>query len=371
MLDKAVEIFGGKMNNNNLVDKLTIGESASFSKTITESDVSTFAGLTGDLNPMHINNVVANHSIFGGRIAHGMLSASFISAVLGTKLPGEGTIYLSQNLNFLKPVKIGDTVTAICTVKDVLNAAKGVYRIDTKCVNQNGEMVVNGEAVVKYAGGDSEKGKHRVSGDNKARNLVSQDSFYSQNELSSIGLASYGKNCKISRNAVLYNPEQLSIGNNVRIDDFTTISGKVVLGDYIHIAQFCGLYGGSEGIFMDDFSGLSSRVVVYATSNDYSGKSLTNPTVPMRYKDTDQNSVVRLGKHVVVGTTSVILPGVNIGIGCSVGSMSMISKDCEPWGIYAGSPARRIKERSQNLLELEKQLRVEEKIGGVEKLRED
>ncbi|MBD5551413.1 MAG: acyltransferase [Lachnospiraceae bacterium] len=184
--------------------------------------------------------------------------------------------------------------------------------------------------------------------------------FYSVDELKKLGLKKYGSDVLISRNAVLYNPELLEIGSNVRIDDFTTISGRVVLGDYIHIAQFCGLYGGTEGIIMDDFSGLSSRVVIYATSNDYSGESLTNPTVPEKYKRTDKSRAVHLGKHVIVGATSVILPGVTIGEGSSVGALSMCSKSLESWGVYAGSPARRIKDRSQKLLELEKQLREEE-----------
>lgn len=167
----------------------------------------------------------------------------------------------------------------------------------------------------------------------------------------------YGRNVLISRNACIYHPDQLEIGNNVRIDDYVTISGKVVLGDYIHIAQFCSLYGGTKGIYMDDFSGLSSKVTVYATSNDYSGHSLTNPTVPLKYKSSDTNESVHLCKHVVVGAMSVILPGVVVGEGSSIGSMSLCLKSLEPWGIYAGIPAERKKERSRDLLELEKQLR--------------
>lgn len=111
---------------------------------------------------------------------------------------------------------------------------------------------------------------------------------------------------------------------------------------------------------MDDFSGLSSRVVIYATSNDYSGESLTNPTVPAKYKVTDKNAEVHLCKHVIVGVSSVILPGVTIGEGSSVGALSLCSKNLEAWGIYAGSPAKRLKGRSSKLLELEKQLREEE-----------
>lgn len=183
--------------------------------------------------------------------------------------------------------------------------------------------------------------------------------FYSEEELKGLGLKKYGENVLISRNAILYNPEQLEIGHDVRIDDFTTISGKVVLQNYIHIAQFCSLYGGSEGIYMDDFSGLSSKSIIYATSNDYSGESMTNPMVPEKYKTTDKNAAVRLCKHVVVGCMSVILPGVTVGEGSSVGAMSLCTKSLEAWGIYGGAPAKKLKERSRHLLELEAELRRE------------
>lgn len=184
--------------------------------------------------------------------------------------------------------------------------------------------------------------------------------FYSQKELSELGLKRYGENVLISRNAILYHPEQLEIGNDVRIDDFTTISGKVVLGNNIHIAQFCSLYGATEGIYMDDFSGLSSKVTIYATSNDYSGNSMTNPMVPAKYKSLDKNAAVHLYKHVVIGCMSVILPGVIINEGCSVGAMSLCNKSLDAWGMYAGIPAARVKERSKKLLELEREF-LEEK----------
>lgn len=184
-------------------------------------------------------------------------------------------------------------------------------------------------------------------------------SFYEPEELASLGLKKYGQNVLISRNAILYHPNLLEVGNNVRIDDFCTISGKVVLGDFIHIAQFCGLYGGDAGIYMADFSGLSSKVTIYATSNDYSGESLTNPMVPAKYKKTDKNAPVKLGKHVIVGCNSVVLPGITIEDGCSVGAMSLCNKSMEEFGIYAGVPAKRLKERKRDLLELEKQLRME------------
>lgn len=329
--------------------QLRVGDKASISKTVSEADIYTYAGVTGDFNSMHVNAVASEEGIFGERIAHGMLSAGFISAVLGTKLPGNGAVYLSQNLSFQAPVKINDTVTAICEVQEIINEKKGIYRLKTICINQRNECVIDGEAVIKYLPNDIEKSsKENV-----------QSSFYSTSELAALGLKRYGSNVKISRRAVFYHPEQAEIGDNVRIDDYTTVSGKVVLGDYIHIAQFCGLYGGTEGIYMDDFSGLSSRVVIYATSNDYSGESMTNPTVPAKYRGTDKNRPVHLCRHVIVGTTSVILPGVTIGEGSSVGAMSMCTKDLAPWGIYAGSPVKKIKERSKNLLKLEEDLREE------------
>ncbi len=179
-------------------------------------------------------------------------------------------------------------------------------------------------------------------------------------ELKNIGIKKYGKNVLISKNTILYHPELLEIGNNVRIDDFCTISGKVVLGDYIHIAQFCGLYGGDEGIFMKDFSGLSSKSIIYATSNDYSGESLTNPMVPVKYKTADHNKKVIIGKHVVIGCMSVVLPGVNIEDGSSVGAMTLVNKSLPAGGIFGGVPAKRLKDRSSKIFELEEKLRKEE-----------
>ena len=183
------------------------------------------------------------------------------------------------------------------------------------------------------------------------------ETFYSREELKHLGIKSYGENVLISRNAILYTPELLEIGNNVRIDDFVTIGGKVVLNNYIHIAQFCGLYGAEKGIYFEDYSCLSSKGIIYATSNDYSGESMTNPMVPQKYKPTDINAPVRLCKHVVVGCMSVILPGVTIGIGSSVGAMSLVCKSLEPWGVYAGCPVKRLKDRSKKILELEEQLK--------------
>lgn len=129
---------------------MNIGEKASFSKTITESDVYGFAGLVGDFNSVHINQIEAEKSIFGKRIVHGMLVASFISTVLGMYLPGPGTIYLEQNAKFKKPVYIGDTICATVIVDKIINEDKGIYSLQTIVTNQDREVVVEGYAVVKY-----------------------------------------------------------------------------------------------------------------------------------------------------------------------------------------------------------------------------
>ena len=128
-------------------DELEPGAAAEWSRTVTEADVVLFGGVSGDFNPVHFDATAAEKSRFGGRIAHGMLSASFISTVLGTKLPGPGTIYLSQNLRFTAPVRIGDTVTARVEVAEVTPAKRRV-RLLTTCVNQRGEKVIDGEATV-------------------------------------------------------------------------------------------------------------------------------------------------------------------------------------------------------------------------------
>ncbi len=132
---------------------IQVGQTASFAKTISESDVYGFAGLVGDFNSAHLNQVEAEKGIFGRRVAHGMLVGSLISTVLGMKLPGSGTIYLEQNLKFRRPVYFGDTATATVTVAEVIDEAKGIYRMNTDVTNQKGDVVTEGYAVVMYKGG--------------------------------------------------------------------------------------------------------------------------------------------------------------------------------------------------------------------------
>ena len=127
-------------------DELQVGEAAQFSKTISESDIYLYAGITGDFNPAHINEAYARETTFKNRIAHGMLVAGLISAVIGTRLPGPGTIYVNQSLNFLAPVQIGDTITATVEVLEKLDKKKILLK--TVCLNQDGKNVLNGEALV-------------------------------------------------------------------------------------------------------------------------------------------------------------------------------------------------------------------------------
>ena len=178
------------------------------------------------------------------------------------------------------------------------------------------------------------------------------NSFYRPEELKKIGFKSIGENVLISKNTTIYGAEQMVVGSNVRVDDFCVLSGKINLGDYTHVAAYCCLFGGDKGITMEDFAGLSSRCAVYAVSDDYSGKAMTNPMVPIKYRNVFGKEVV-LKKHTIIGSGTTILPGVTIGIGASVGSMSLVTNEIAPWGIYIGIPCRRIKERSQNILELE------------------
>jgi 3-hydroxybutyryl-CoA dehydratase len=127
--------------------ELTVGESAEMARTVTEADVVLFAEVTGDMNPVHMDEEAARQSRFGGRIAHGMLTAGLVSAVLGTRLPGPGAIYLSQTLRFTRPVRIGDTVTARVEIVGLVPEKRRV-RLTTTCTNQAGDRVLEGEATL-------------------------------------------------------------------------------------------------------------------------------------------------------------------------------------------------------------------------------
>lgn len=129
------------------IDQMKVGDFAEMSRTVTEADIVLFGGVSGDLNPAHFDEEKSKNTMFKGRIAHGMISASYISAVLGMRLPGPGTIYLSQTLKFLKPVRIGDTIVARAEVVELVPEKKRAV-LKTECFNQNGDVVLTGEAVV-------------------------------------------------------------------------------------------------------------------------------------------------------------------------------------------------------------------------------
>ena len=176
--------------------------------------------------------------------------------------------------------------------------------------------------------------------------------FLVPDEIEKIGFKSIGNNVFISKKASFYSPEKISIGSNVRIDDFCILSGNIQIGNYVHIAVFSAVFGGECGVEINNFCNISSRVSIYALSDDYSGESMTNPLIPDIYKNVTQKKVI-LEKHVIVGSNSVILPGAYLAEGSSFGAFSLIKSQTEPWSMNAGIPCKKIKDRSKNIINLE------------------
>ncbi|MFN8524722.1 MAG: acyltransferase [Chloroflexota bacterium] len=179
--------------------------------------------------------------------------------------------------------------------------------------------------------------------------------FMSQSQLEAMGFKGLGTNVRISDKAAIYNADQIEIGSNSRIDDFCVVSGRVSIGRNVHIAVFCNVAGGSEGVTLEDFAGLAYGCHVFSQSDDYSGRTLTNPTVPAKFKR-ETKRAVHIGRHCIVGTGSLVFPGVRLAEGTSVGALSMVTKSTEEWSVYFGSPAKKIKDRRRDLLELEAEL---------------
>lgn len=179
------------------------------------------------------------------------------------------------------------------------------------------------------------------------------NSFYSIEELSNIGFATFGKDVLISRHAAIYRPEKISLGHHVRIDDFTILSGGIGIevGNYVHLSAYSAVYGGA-GVVFEDYTGLSPRSTVFSVSDDFSGKSLVHPFFPKELKPLYLKGQVVLKKFSQVGVNSTLMPSVVLGVGTAVGAYSLVKDSCEAWGIYAGIPAHRVRERSKELITL-------------------
>lgn len=175
-------------------------------------------------------------------------------------------------------------------------------------------------------------------------------SFFTQDELVAIGFKKFGKNVFISKKASLYNPENMTVGNNVRIDDFCIISGKVAIGSYVHISAYTALYG-RFGITIEDYSGLSPRCTVFSAVDDFSGDYLIGPMVE-ESKTNLLTGTVHIKKYSQIGAGSIIFPGIIIGEGVATGAFSLIKENLNPWAIYAGIPVKKIRDRGKKLLQL-------------------
>jgi galactoside O-acetyltransferase len=173
-------------------------------------------------------------------------------------------------------------------------------------------------------------------------------SFYNKEELSTLGLKQYGQNVLISRKSSIYSPEKISIGDNVRIDDFCILSGNIIIGNYVHIAAYCGLYG-KYGIEMQDYSGLSIRCTLLSASDDLSGNFLAGPTIESHRTNVSGGKII-LKKYAIIGINSIVFPNITINEGSIVGAMSLVNSDLDEWGIYFGIPAKRKKDRRKDLL---------------------
>lgn len=178
--------------------------------------------------------------------------------------------------------------------------------------------------------------------------------YMTRAELEAMGFAALGREVRVSTRAAIYEPEKIRLGDLCRIDDFCVVSGRVEIGRNVHVAVQCSVSGGAPGIVLEDFAGLAYGCHVFAQSDDYSGRSLTNPTVPREFK-AEILRPLRIGRHAILGAGAVVMPGADVAEGCAVGAGAVVVRPTEPWGIYVGVPARRAGERSRELLTLEKE----------------
>lgn len=182
--------------------------------------------------------------------------------------------------------------------------------------------------------------------------------FLTQQQLEQLDFKYLGKNVKVSDKASIYNPRHIYLGDNCRIDDFCILSAGecgIHIGKYVHVAAYSSLIG-AEKIYLDDFSGISSRVSIFSSSDDYSGEFMAHPTIPNEFRNVDSRPVY-LGRHAIVGAGAVVLPGAKLNVGVAIGSLSLVlGKEYPEFMIYAGTPAKPVKERKRDLLMLENRL---------------
>jgi acetyltransferase-like isoleucine patch superfamily enzyme len=181
--------------------------------------------------------------------------------------------------------------------------------------------------------------------------------YFTESDLAELGFRSLGTNILIARDSIFVGIPNIAIGNHVRIDSnvtFASISGSLTIGDYVHIG------GGSHinctgGVVIGDFVAISQGVKIYSASDDYSGEFMTNPTVP-RHLRRDQVGEISIGGHVIIGSGSVILPGVRLGEGAAIGALSVVKSNVPEFTVAAGSPAKFIRNRSRKVLALSQEL---------------
>lgn len=185
---------------------------------------------------------------------------------------------------------------------------------------------------------------------------MEKNNFFTEEELQSIGFKSVGTNVKISRKACIYKPELMQIGDNVRIEDYCVINGNISIGNNVMICVFC-LLDGYAGITIEDNVALAAKVSVHSGTDDYSGRSLFGCFAPMELRKEHISAPVLIKKHTLIGDSSVIMPGITLEEGTALGAFTFVNRSTNKWGIYAGIPARRIKEREHTVLDLYKQMK--------------
>jgi acetyltransferase-like isoleucine patch superfamily enzyme len=179
--------------------------------------------------------------------------------------------------------------------------------------------------------------------------------YYSSEELIDMGLKTFGNDVFISNKCSIYNAQNIVIGNSVRIDDFCVLSagsGGINIGSYIHIGVYTSIIGGGK-VILEDYCNISSKVAIYSSNDDYSGEFMTNPMIDSKYTNVTMEAII-ISQHVIIGSGSIILPGVILNKGCAIGALSLVKKDIPGFTIYAGNPIKFIKKRENNILDIER-----------------